>query len=203
MLEPEAQDLLVAWVEQLQVRPQIALGPRTARARQAAEWLTHKYGRTARGAAIAFCREAHTYLARPTSARREAARQEVAKTIAKHSPNIVIAHSLGSIVTYEALWAHPELTVDLLVTLGSPLGMHNVVFDRLRPAPGDRGARPPGVRYWANLADIGDIFAVPRDLPARFEGIDLHQPDLHIGAWDFHTARNYLACIRKLPYLGI
>lgn len=34
---------------------------------------------------------------------------------------VVIAHSLGSIVTLEALHAH-RLTVDLLVTIGSPLG---------------------------------------------------------------------------------
>ncbi len=56
----------------------------------------------------------------------------------------VLAHSLGSVAAYEALWAHPDLRVELLVTLGSPLGMPDVVFDRLDPAPKDRqGTSPP------------------------------------------------------------
>ncbi|MBB6547170.1 hypothetical protein [Nonomuraea rubra] len=61
-----------------------------------------------------------------------------------------MAHSLGSVVVYEVLWAHPDLRVNRLVTLGSPLGMPGVVFDRLDPAPGQRGSRPPGVSEWVN-----------------------------------------------------
>ncbi len=72
--------------------------------------------------------------------------------------------------------------------------MHGVVFDRLRPAPEGRGTRPPGLGRWGNLADAGDIFAVPRELRERFDGIDAHPPDLRVGGWDFHTARNHLAC---------
>ena len=36
---------------------------------------------------------------------------------------VVVGHSLGSVVAYEALCAHPEWPVRTLVTLGSPLGM--------------------------------------------------------------------------------
>jgi hypothetical protein len=193
-LEPDAQDFLISWVEQLQLRPQIAQGPRTARARQAADWLTHRYGRTARLAAILFCQEAHTYLAHPDSPRRAAARETLATAIAERQPKAIIAHSLGSVLAYETLWSHPELHVDLLVTLGSPLGMSHVVFDRLQPTPTNgRGNRPPGVTRWANLSDVGDIIAIPSDLPQRFNGIDYHAADLTIGTWDFHTAKNYLA----------
>jgi hypothetical protein len=194
LLEPGAQELLVAWVEQLQPRAQVALGPRTARARQAAEWLSRRFGRAARVAAIGFCREVHTYLAEPGSARRVAAREAVADVIEAQRPGVVVAHSLGSVVAYEALWARPDLGVEVLVTLGSPLGMPGVVFERLRPATGGRGARPPGVGRWVNLADAGDIVAVPRDLGECFDGIDVHRSDLRIGEWDFHTVRSYLAC---------
>lgn len=45
-----------------------------------------------------------------------------------------------------------------------------------------------------NLADIGDILAVPREIQRCFGGIDLHRTDLTIGSWDFRTARNCLAC---------
>ena len=34
-----------------------------------------------------------------------------------------MAHSLGTVVAYEALHAHPGLHVYLLVTLGSPLAL--------------------------------------------------------------------------------
>ncbi|HZN16670.1 MAG TPA: hypothetical protein VFB84_00475 [Micromonosporaceae bacterium] len=194
-LEPAAQQMLITWVEQRQPHPQMALGPQTIRARQAADWLTRRFGRAARLAAVAFCREAHAYLANPGSPRRKAAREGVAAAITTHQPQVVIAHSLGSVVVYETLWAHPEISVAMLVTLGSPLGMRHAVFDRLQPAPDNgRGARPPGVASWTNLADVGDIVAVPRDLPGRFDGITRHVPDLTIGDWDFHSIRNYLAC---------
>ena len=34
-----------------------------------------------------------------------------------------MAHSLGTVMAYEALHAHPDLHVYLLVTLGSPLAL--------------------------------------------------------------------------------
>ena len=68
------------------------------------------------------------------------------------------------------------------------------MFDRLLPTPDGRGRPPNGVRNWVNLADVGDIFAVPKDLPSRFDGIARHASDLHIGARDFPPARNYLGC---------
>lgn len=51
------------------------------------------------------------------------------------STRVVVAHSLGSVVAYEALCALPGHGVRALVTLGSPLGIRNLVFDRLQPAP--------------------------------------------------------------------
>ena len=48
---------------------------------------------------------------------------------------MLVGHSLGSVVAYEALCANPEWPVRMLVTLGSPLGIPNLIFDRLEPAP--------------------------------------------------------------------
>lgn len=194
-LEPGAQDLLVSWVELLQPRPQIAMGPRSARVRQAADWLTRHAGPAARVFALAFCREVHTYLSKPDSVRRRGARCAVASAIAQHRPDVVVAHSLGSVVTYETLWEHPFPEVALLVTIGSPLAMPGVVFSRLQPElVANRGARPPGVARWVNLADVGDIVAIPRGgLASHFDGVD-YDADVIIGGWDFHTVENYLAC---------
>ncbi len=85
----------------------------------------------------------------------------------------VIAHSLGSVVAYEALAARPDRPVGALVTLGSPLGVRHLVFDRLRAAKGPAsgswpGAWPGGVRTWTNIADAGDVVALVKDLSPLF-----------------------------------
>lgn len=198
MMESGEQDLLVEWVEQLAPQ-QVSQGPRTARARQVADWLTRHFGATARTFAMAFVREVHTYLSERDTVRRSKVRHEVANTIAEHRPEVVIAHSLGSVVAYETLWAYPQ-EIDLLITIGSPLAMPGVVRPRLQPATVDK--RPPGVKRWVNLADVGDLVALPRG-GLRFEGIERDE-EVVIGDWDFHTVRNYLGCaaVRELIRLS-
>jgi hypothetical protein len=68
-----------------------------------------------------------------------------------------------------------------------------VVFERLRPAPAvGRGARPPGVHRWVNIADAGDIVALPPRLSPLFAGIE-RDVELTLGGWSFHTVRDYLS----------
>jgi hypothetical protein len=87
---------------------------------------------------------------------------------------VVVGHSLGSVVAYEALCAHPEWPVRALVSLGSPLGVRNLIFDRLLPAPAagesgkPSGAWPGGVQAWANVADARDVVALVKDLRPLF-----------------------------------
>jgi hypothetical protein len=194
-LDEDAQDLLIAWVGELvpATVSSIAQGPRTARARAAADWLSGHLGPQACRAALVFCREVSTYLS--SLARRQAVRDAVAETIAGHRPSIVVAHSLGSVVAYETLWQNRQLEVDLLCTLGSPLGLPGAIFDRLDPGPVDgRGKRPPGVAAWANLADVGDIVAIPRTgLASCFEGLYYDNPAIIIDERAFHAVRHYLA----------
>ncbi|GGK60952.1 hypothetical protein [Ornithinimicrobium pekingense] len=84
---------------------------------------------------------------------------------------VVIGHSLGSVVAFEALAAHPEWQVHTLVTLGSPLGIRNLVFDRLDPAPVDgRGRFPGSVQVWVNVAAPGDVVALVKRLATCFDG---------------------------------
>jgi hypothetical protein len=104
---------------------------------------------------------------------------------------VIVGHSLGSVVAYECLCAHPEWGVRTFVTLGSPLGIRNLVFDRLTPAPsGGRGAWPGSVRQWFNIADGGDIVALVKELRPRFgEKVEDHL--IHNGA-DAHSVLPYL-----------
>lgn len=144
--------------------------------------------------ATVFTHEMQKYLGKRYRDRRIKAREEVATAIRSRRASVVLAHSLGSVVAYEALWANPDIEVDLLVTLGSPLAMRGMVFDRLDPATnGVRPARrPPGVRRWVNIADPGDIVAVPKWLRRAFD-LDLDLETV-IHTFDFHKVHNYLSC---------
>ena len=193
-LSPEAGQLVMAWVAALGAPPEVAQGRLMAPVRQAANWIAARYEldrRSVRVLVARFAAEVDRYLNLPD--RREAARAVVAAQLAEYSPRIVIAHSLGSVITYEALFDRPITPIDLLVTVGSPLGMPGVIFEKLRPAPTDGlGAKPPGVTRWVNIADPGDFVAVPRHLHRLFQGItsDL---EASIGVLQFHKAAAYLA----------
>ncbi|MHC5903213.1 lipase family protein [Streptomyces sp. S6] len=70
-------------------------------------------------------------------------------------PLVVVSHSLGTVVAYEALHEY-EGAVPLWVTLGSPLALGAVVLDRLVPDP---PSCPPTVASWLNFWDRDDIVA--------------------------------------------
>ncbi|AOR36789.1 hypothetical protein BFF78_00695 [Streptomyces fodineus] len=102
---------------------------------------------------------------------------------------VVVAHSLGSVVAYEALCASPGHEVRMLVTLGSPLGIRNLIFDRLLPEP---GAWPGGTELnWTNISDAGDVVALVKDLRPAF-GPRLVCLEVHNGS-HAHDAVRYLA----------
>ncbi|QFU91657.1 alpha/beta fold hydrolase [Amycolatopsis sp. YIM 10] len=96
-------------------------------------------------------------------------RAAVQARVAEHlgpETRVLIGHSLGSVVAFEA--AHRlGFRLPLLVTLGSPLGLRNVVYERIRPQP---PATPPQVRRWINVADRDDLVAADLDLQRRFTG---------------------------------
>ena len=111
---------------------------------------------------------------------RQEAWQRVAGVVGEDT-RVLVGHSLGSVVAYEALCANPEWQVRMLVTLGSPLGIPNLIFDRLQPAPlsaapagsGPRGRWPGPGRSWVNVADQGDVVALVKDLRGGFgPGVD-------------------------------
>ncbi|WP_055626750.1 hypothetical protein [Streptomyces hirsutus] len=75
----------------------------------------------------------------------------------------IVGHSLGSVAAFQS--AH-RLTreLPLLLTLGSPLGLRTVVYDRLT----DARTVPPTTRSWVNLADRDDLVAAAPDLAPLF-----------------------------------
>ncbi|MFI7019001.1 hypothetical protein [Streptomyces sp. NPDC050164] len=125
---------------------------------------------------------------------RAAVRGRVRAALLRQRPDVVIAHSLGSIVAYETLHElTDELDVKLLLTLGSPLALPHAVFPRLDPAPRDgTGTKPPGVRRWMNLSDVGDFVAVPKgQLACAFPGVE-ELPEISIAPVWPHGVLDYL-----------
>lgn len=110
-----------------------------------------------------------------------------------HGPTVVVAHSLGSVVAYEALHEQTE-PVPLLVTLGSPLAMSTVVWHRLVPRP---PRTPKCVASWLNFWDRDDIVVARPRLDRRIlpseRGITPQTARVNsAGIWT-HTATKYLA----------
>ncbi|MFB6838957.1 hypothetical protein [Streptomyces sp. NPDC056361] len=126
---------------------------------------------------------------------RAAIRARAAELITPET-RVVVGHSLGSVVAYEVLCALPPERPPLtLVTLGSPLGLAGLVFDRLEPAPkpGGTGVWPTVVDQWTNLADNGDAVALVRELAPRF-GPGVVDVAVDNGA-QMHSMRAYLTAV--------
>jgi hypothetical protein len=69
---------------------------------------------------------------------------------------VLIAHSLGTVLSYTALSNHPDWSIDLFITLGSPLASPMMV-NMLEPKPVDgKAAWPKPVKRWVNIRAVGD-----------------------------------------------
>jgi alpha/beta hydrolase fold len=84
---------------------------------------------------------------------------------------VLIGHSMGSVVAYEYLCRYQPSGIRLLVTLGSPLGIRNLIFDRLTPAPvAGVGVWPGKADAWVNVADPNDVVALRKELSGLWSG---------------------------------
>ena len=69
---------------------------------------------------------------------------------------VLVAHSLGTVLSYSALAAHDDWPVHTFVTLGSPLAAP-MLFNSLEPAPVDGlGVWPGSVQRWVNVRALDD-----------------------------------------------
>ena len=121
---------------------------------------------------------------------RNEARQRVFNAITPDT-RVVIGHSLGSVVAYEALSQAAEHQVQTFVTLGSPLGIKNLIFDQLQPPPKNGlGQWPANLSHWFNIADRSDVVALVKELATRFgDRVSDHRVDNGSAA---HDAARYL-----------
>ena len=185
----ETELLAELWEEAARSEPAV-LGPeaptrgRTPRfVQRALDALSHSrfFAGMAERMMIASLKQVSTYLTDP--AIRSAAQESVLAVISEDT-RLVIGHSLGSVVAYETLAAH-QMKVGL-ITLGSPLGIRNLIFERLLPTP---GGWPGAVTSWTNVADSGDVVALVKQLATKFNGVG--DVLVHNGA-KAHDCRPYL-----------
>jgi hypothetical protein len=144
---------------------------------------------------IMWLRQVRAYFTQPGT--RQSVRQRLARAIGPDT-EVVVAHSLGSVVAYEGLCAHPEWPVRALVTLGSPLAIRTIILDRLIPAPvrvdrGWRGAWPGSIKAWTNIADRLDFVALAKSLAPVF-GAAITDVEISNGA-RMHDVRRYLTAV--------
>ncbi|MFT4216445.1 MAG: hypothetical protein QM619_04570 [Micropruina sp.] len=105
-------------------------------------------------------REVSLYLTDPTI--RGTAQNRVLEQIDDET-QLVIAHSLGSVVAYEAL--HRTDQKVSLITIGSPLALRTIIYERIQPQP---PSVPPSVMGWSDFADRDDLIAVHTSLQDDF-----------------------------------
>jgi hypothetical protein len=116
---------------------------------------------------------------------RWAAQRAVLAQLPQSGSIILIAHSLGSVIAVDLLTKlPPDLKVDLLLTVGSPLAIKRL------GAPGF-GAEFPYDRVggWLNLYDPGDIVTVGCGVGRRFSAAR----DIAVDTGQSHHAAAYLS----------
>ncbi|OIJ95037.1 hypothetical protein BIV24_09730 [Streptomyces colonosanans] len=121
-----------------------------------------------------------------------AIRSRVLEGLDPARPLVVVSHSLGTVVAYEALHDY-EGPVALWVTLGSPLALGGVVLQRLVPRP---PSCPEGVGVWHNFWDRNDV-VVGRPQLADWiapssRGVKAQTAPVKSGGVWTHTATRYL-----------
>lgn len=110
----------------------------------------------------------------------------------REDPVIVVAHSLGTVVSYRVLAEDAAVgrNVALFVTLGSPLSVR--MFRSILPA---RGSLPkPPIHRWLNARNGQDFVTLSRPINLAsigFDGVEDH-PDVVTSALDVHDVTQYL-----------
>lgn len=95
-------------------------------------------------------------------------------------PFVVIGHSQGSMVTYQALMElGKSIEVDLFITLGSPLGLPQVTGE-LQKWHGKKLPIPPCVKQWINVARDGDIVCSDQSLSDEYSAAGKSLVDIRI-----------------------
>lgn len=129
--------------------------------------LDARFGAAAGVLLLGELRQVRRYLTDPAVT--EQAESRVSSEVSEQT-RVLIGHSLGSVVAFEWARKNPDVALDLLVTLGSPLGLR-LIRARLDPAAAGSAAQVlPHVARWVNVYDPGDVVASGCPLDTHWPG---------------------------------
>ena len=135
---------------------------------------------------------------------RDLIRKRVAEPIKKYQGYdiMIVAHSMGCILAFDVLnFQIPEIEIDTLITIGSPLGLPIVIgkiaAEQKKKLNGKSVmSTPPGIKSnWFNLADIRDHIALNYKL-----GDDFSKNSRGVFPIDFLVYNNYEIKGEKNPH---
>ena len=88
-------------------------------------------------------------------------------------PMLLLAHSMGSVIAWDALWQltrdGSNASVDLLLTTGSPLGQKLIQRHLFGRDEAEEQRYPRNIGDWVNIAAIGELTALDRRLGNDFK----------------------------------
>jgi hypothetical protein len=103
--------------------------------------------------------------------------ERLTETLKKHKNKkiMLIGHSMGSIITHDVLTDYlPDINIDTLVSIGSPLGQKyvlNKILEEQKNSSRNKLAVPENIkRNWYNLSDLDDQVALNHLLAEIFIG---------------------------------
>lgn len=109
-------------------------------------------------------KQGHTYLSSPGAG---TAVDNLVRPYLKESPQVVITHSLGTVVAFKLLReiqkSGTDIEIPLLITMGSPLGL-----EAFKKKLGPPRFKPVSVKRWMNFYDPSDFVSLGKALHREF-----------------------------------
>jgi hypothetical protein len=141
---------------------------------------------------------------------RELLKQELRPMLRNKDSVLLIGHSMGSIIAYDALWELSHLEklpgkVDFL-TIGSPLGMNYVQHNLIGNKYSVKKRYPTNIEQWINISADGDITALDNVFADDFDemlklGLVKNISDYCNGVYNYFRDKKGLNCHRSYGYL--
>jgi hypothetical protein len=133
---------------------------------------------------LRFLPQAFTYLSRIQATQ---AVDGVVRPALQSGPCIVVAHSLGTVITYKIMRELRQVA-PLYLTLGSPLAIRAV-----QGKIGTPFGRRPAVERWLNVFDKDDFVTIGRPLDSSTFGAGVENTDVDNADDDPHSSHKYLS----------
>jgi predicted esterase len=121
---------------------------------------------------------------------RDLAKAKIEQEVQKGNQILLIGHSMGSIIAYEACLElsqkYQDKIIDTFISMGSPLGLIYTQARLLKLANPNKGSsnnsRPPShptiIKHWKNISAVGDMVSTDRSLNDDFRAmLDYHLID--------------------------